>query len=112
MPVFSVKLGLLDGTQIDNDNILTSGFGETAYVTVTDPRTDVTHDFSTDSTWHLTASGRSNSCYLHTALVCLSSPTGCIGCAGGNALTITAYDNPCLEGAGTVRLYMATVCGN
>jgi len=110
MPVFSVKIGLLDGTQLDNDHILTAGFGETVYVTATDPRTDVTHDFSTDSTWNLTASGLSDSCGLHTALVCLSSPTGCIGCAGGNALTISAYDNPCLEGAGTVRLYMVTTC--
>ncbi|HWQ21781.1 MAG TPA: stalk domain-containing protein, partial [Clostridia bacterium] len=112
MPVFGVKIELLDGTMLENDNILTSGFGETVYVTATDPRTDGTHDFTTDSSWHLTAAGRTDSCYLRTALVCLSSPTGCIGCAGGNALTITAYDNPCLEGAGTVRLSMVTACGN
>jgi hypothetical protein len=112
MPTFSVKIGLGDATQLDNDNILTTGFGETVSVTATDPRTDVTHDFSTDSTWHLDAAGRKDSCGLQTAWVCLSSPTGCIGCAGGNALTITAYDNPCLEGAGTVRLYMVTACGS
>jgi hypothetical protein len=112
MPVFNVTMELLDGTQLPNDNILTAGFGETVYVTATDPRTDVTHDFSTDTTWHLTAKGLTDSCYLQTALVCLGSPTGCIGCAGGNALTISAYDNPCLEGAGTVRLYMVTTCGN
>ena len=112
MPVFDVKIELLDGTMLDNDNILTAGFGETVYVTATDPRTDATHDFSTDGTWHLNAVGLTNSCYLNTALVCLGSPTGCIGCAGGNALTISAYDNPCLEGAGTVRLYMVTTCGN
>ncbi len=111
MPTFEVKLELLDGTKLDNDGILTTGFGETAYVTATDPRADGTHDFSTDSTWKLTASGRADACGLRTALVCTGSPTGCIGCNGGNALTLTGYDNPCLEGMGTIRLYMSTVCG-
>lgn len=112
MPTFEVKTELLDGTMLENDGILTKGFGETVYVTATDPREDAPHDFSTDSTWHLDAAGRKDSCGLRTALVCLDSPTGCIGCAGGNALTISSYDNPCLEGAGKVRLYMVTACGS
>jgi hypothetical protein len=109
MPTFTVKLELLDGTIIDSDGILTAGFGETVIVTATDPRADGTHDFSTDGSY-LSAYGRRDTCYLRTALVCTSSPTGCVGCAGGMALTIAGYDNPCLEGAGKVRVYMETAC--
>jgi hypothetical protein len=108
MPTFTVKLGLLDGTYIDNDHILTAGFGEVVSVTATDPRTDGHHDFSTDPNWKLTASARKDACGLYTSQVCTSSVTGCVGCTGNNAIVVTGYDNPCLEGMGKIRLYFKT----
>ena len=45
-PEFTLRLELSDGTKIDNDGILTEGFFERIYGTVTDPRG--IHDFSSD----------------------------------------------------------------
>jgi len=103
LPTFTVKIGLMDGSVIDNDGILTEGFKETVYVTAVDPREGSPHDFSTDSNWTLSAKEALNDCGLATAYVC-SSVVGA-GCATGLPITIVGYDNPNLADDPMVNLY-------
>jgi len=102
VPTFNVEIGLLDGTRIASDGILTEGFGEIIYVTPTDPRTDIQHDFAGD-TWTLTSKEVLNDCGLATSYVC----SGIIPnlCCGKQAIMVTAFDNPCVEEEPTVNIY-------
>ncbi len=102
MPTFDVKIGLLDGSKIDNDHILTTGFGELIYVTATDPRSDGHHDFSTDTAWTLSAVAVSNACGLPTSVVCYNVPTGC---TTPSPIQVYGYDNPHIEDAPQFELY-------
>ncbi len=106
-PEFTVKIGLLDGSVIDNDNILTTGFPEVVYVTPVDPRG--VHDFTND-TWSLYAEEVLNDCDLPVASICTYGVAG--DCCGGHGgLQIVGYDNPCLEDAPLVDLYFVSPCG-
>lgn len=102
MPAFDVKIGLLDGSKIDNDHILTTGFGELIYVTATDPRSDGHHDFSTDTTWTLAAYEVYNDCDLPTSVVCYNVPAGC---TTPSPIQVYGYDNPHIEDAPQFELY-------
>ena len=102
MPTFDVKIGLLDGSKIDNDHIITTGFGELIYVTATDPRSDGHHDFSTDTTWTLKVSALSNACGLPTSVVCGTVPAGC---TTPSPIQVYGYDNPHIEDAPQFKLY-------
>lgn len=107
MPTFDVKIGLLDGSKIDNDHIITTGFGESIYVTATDPRSDGHHDFSTDTTWTLRAVAVENDCGLPTSVVCGTVPAGC---TTPSPIKVYGYDNPHIEDAPQFELYF--VVGN
>ncbi|MHC1678915.1 MAG: stalk domain-containing protein [Candidatus Cryosericum sp.] len=102
MPTFDVKIGLLDGTKIENDHIITEGFGELIYVTATDPRADGHHDFSTDPNWTLTATAVSNACGLPTSTVCYAVPAGC---TTPSPISVSGLDNPHIEDAPQFKLY-------
>ncbi len=102
MPTFDVKIGLLDGSKIDNDHILTTGFGELIYVTATDPRSDGHHDFSTDTAWTLAAYEVYNACGLPTSVVCYNVPAGC---TTPSPIQVYGYDNPHIEDAPQFELY-------
>ena len=102
MPTFDVKIGLLDGSKIDNDHIITTGFGELIYVTATDPRSDGHHDFSTDTTWTLEADAVYNACGLPTSVVCYNVPAGC---TTPSPIQVYGYDNPHIEDAPQFELY-------
>ena len=106
VPEFTVKIGLMDGSVIDNDNILTEGFSEILYVTPVDPRG--LHDFSYD-VWSLYVEVANNACGLAPAVVCDESVPGV--CCGRGALAVTGYDNPCLEDDPLVDLYFHSPCG-
>lgn len=106
VPEFTVKIGLMDGSVIDNDGILTEGFVETLWVTPADPRG--LHDFSYD-TWSLFVDVADNDCGLAPAVVCEDSVPGV--CCGRGALAVTGYDNPCLEDEPIVDLYFVSPCG-
>ena len=105
MPTFDVQIGLLDGTKIPNDHIITSGFGELIYVTATDPRSDGHHDFSTDTTWTLKAVAVSNLCGLPTSVVCGTVPAGC---TTPSPIQVYGYDNPHITDAPQFKLYFVT----
>ncbi|MHB8107440.1 MAG: stalk domain-containing protein [Candidatus Cryosericum sp.] len=107
MPTFDVKIGLLDGSKIDNDHIITTGFGELIYVTATDPRSDGHHDFSTDTTWTLQAVAVDNACGLPTSVVCGTVPAGC---TTPSPIKVYGFDNPHIEDAPQFELYF--VVGN
>jgi len=102
MPTFEVKIGLLDGTKIDNDHIITEGFGELIYVTATDPRADGHHDFSTDPNWTLRATAVVNDCLLPTSVVCYTVPAGC---TTPSPISVSGLDNPHIEDAPQFKLY-------
>jgi len=106
VPEFTVEIGLMDGTKIPNDGILTEGFAEEVYVTVTDPRG--LHDFTNDD-WDLSVGVEDNDCGLPPAVVCGSDVAGV--CCGREALAVTGYDNPCLEDDPVVDLYFVSPCG-
>jgi len=106
VPEFTVEIGLMDGTKIPNDNILTEGFAEEVYVTVTDPRG--LHDFTNDD-WDLDVDVEDNDCGLPPAVVCGSDVAGV--CCGREALAVSGYDNPCLEDDPVVDLYFVSPCG-
>ena len=102
-PVFTVQLGLLDGSVIDSDGILTEGFGEVIFVTPSDPRDiDPKHDFANDS-WTLNASEVLNDCDLATSYICQGIVPG--QCCGKQAISVTGFDNPCVEEAPEAELY-------
>jgi hypothetical protein len=105
MPTFDVQIGLLDGTKIPNDHIITTGFGELIYVTATDPRSDGHHDFSTDTTWTLKAVAVVNACGLPTSKVCYNVPSGC---TTPSPIQVYGYDNPHIEDAPQFKLYFVT----
>jgi len=100
-PTFTVQLGLKDGSVIDNDGILTTGFDELIYVKAVDPRG--VHDFSTDPNWTLSVSAVSNSCGLPSSKVCgvVEGP----GCSYGLPIRVVGYDNPNLEDTPQAKLY-------
>jgi hypothetical protein len=102
MPTFEVKIGLLDGTIIANDNIITEGFAEDIYVTATDPRPDGHHDFSTDPNWDLDVDLVYNDCGLPVAIACGTTPAGC---TTPSPITVSGYDNPHIEDAAEFELY-------
>lgn len=102
MPVFEVKIGLLDGSIIANDNIITEGFAEDIYVTATDPRVDGHHDFSTDPNWDLEVYGTLNDCDLPVSIACGTTP---LGCTTPSPITVSGYDNPHLEDSPDIELY-------
>ena len=102
MPEFTVEIGLLDGTKIPNDGILTEGFGEIAYVTPVDPRG--IHDFANDS-WTLDAYNTTDACGLATDYVDHDIVPG--ECCGRQAIKIVGYDNPCVEDEPLVDLYFS-----
>jgi hypothetical protein len=104
-PEFTVKIGLMDGAVIDNDNILTEGFAEVLYVTAVDPRG--IHDFSTDPNWKLYAEAAWDDCDLPTSAICTEGVAGeCCGAQGG--LQVVGYDNPCIEDDPMVDLYFVS----
>lgn len=108
-PEFTVKIGLLDGAVIDNDNILTEGFVENIYVTPTDPRPRGLHDFSGD-TWSLQVEAEWNDCGLPTAVACGKPiPGECCSTHGG--IAVSGHDNPCVEEDPMVDLYFESPCG-
>lgn len=92
MPTFTIKIGLMDGSVIDNDGILTAGFKEKVYVDVKDPREGSPHDFTTDTNWNLEAEAVLNDCYLPTSKVCWWPPIE--GCTTPSPITVLGYDNP------------------
>jgi hypothetical protein len=106
VPEFTVEIGLMDGTKIPNDGILTEGFVENIYVTVTDPRG--LHDFTNDD-WDIAVDVEDNDCGLPPAVVCASDVAGV--CCGREALAVSGYDNPCLEDDPIVDLYFVSPCG-
>lgn len=106
-PEFTVKIGLLDGAVIDNDNIITEGFVENIYVTPTDPRG--LHDFSGD-VWSLKVENVWNDCDLPTAIACGEPiPGECCSLHGG--IAVSGYDNPCVEDDPMFDLYFVSPCG-
>lgn len=106
-PTFTVKIGLADGSVIDNDGILTEGLWEKIYVTPVDPRG--IHDFSEDA-WSLAVEAAYDDCGIPTAVVCSGTlPGECCGKSGG--IKVSGYDNPCLEEDPTVDLYFVSPCG-
>jgi hypothetical protein len=105
-PEFKVELGLLDGSKIENDNILTEGFFEDVYVTVTDPRG--VHDFTND-TWSLLAGVAANDCGLYPAKVTQKDVPG--QCCGRGGISVIGLDNPCVEDDPMVDLYFVSPCG-
>lgn len=111
-PTFTVKIGLADGSVIDNDGILTEGLWEKIYVTPADPRTGegfTPHDFSEDA-WSLEVEAAYDDCGIPTAVVCDGTlPGECCGKSGG--IKVSGYDNPCLEEDPTVDLYFVSPCG-
>ena len=107
-PEFTVQIGLLDGSVIDNDGIITEGFSEDIYVTATDPRG--IHDFSTDSDWTLEAYANYNDCGLPTSVVCYSVEGGC---EQPSPITVTGYDNPNINDDPTFDVYFVVhSCAN
>ncbi|MCW1300750.1 MAG: stalk domain-containing protein [Candidatus Parvarchaeota archaeon] len=103
-PTFTVQLGLKDGSVIDNDGILTTGFDELIYVKAVDPRG--IHDFSTDPNWTLSISAVNNSCGLPSSKVCgvVEGP----GCSYGLPLRVVGYDNPNLADTPQAKLYFVS----
>jgi hypothetical protein len=106
LPEFTVKIGLLDGSVIDNDHIITEGFPELIYVTPTDPRG--IHDFTTDSTWTLEASALSNDCGLPTSVICYTVPEGC---TVPSPIQVGGYHNPNISDPAQFGLYFVTGSG-
>jgi hypothetical protein len=102
MPTFTVKIGLLDGSVIDNDHILTEGFAEDLYVTAIDPR-----DNAPLAPTELAAYSVYDGCELPTSVGCSGHPELCTGI---NPLTVIGYDNPHTDAAPQFDL-MATLCG-
>ncbi|MGB9794793.1 stalk domain-containing protein [Caldisericum exile] len=100
-PEFTVKIGLMDGSVIDSDGILTEGFPEKVYVDVKDPRG--IHDFTTDTNWSLSAKALFNSCGLPTDVVCYLPPAE--GCTTPSPITVTGYDNPNIADDPIVKIY-------
>lgn len=108
-PEFTVKIGLSDGSVIDNDKILTEGFIENVYVTPIDPRVDIKHNFS-DDVWGLKVVVEDNDCGLPPAIVCYDPiPGECCTTSGG--IAVSGYDNPCLNDVPTIDLYFVSGCG-
>lgn len=90
LPEFTVQIGLLDGSVIDNDGIITEGVYEDIYVTATDPRG--IHDFSANPcNWTLKVVAVDNDCGLPTSVVCYSLPSGC---THPSPITVGGYANP------------------
>jgi hypothetical protein len=89
-PQFTVQIGLMDGSVINNDGILTEGFTELVYVTAVDPRG--IHDFTTDTNWQLEAVAVYNDCGLPTSIVCYKPPTE--GCTTPSPISVVGFDNP------------------
>jgi len=100
-PEFTVKLGLMDGSVIDNDGILTEGFAEQVYVDAVDPRG--IHDFTTDLNWKLEARAVVNDCGLPTSVVC--DEPAYEGCTTPSPITVSGYDNPHIADDPEVEIY-------
>jgi hypothetical protein len=102
VPQFTVKIGLLDGSVIDNDHIVTEGFAEKLYVSAKDPR-----DGKDLSVTELAAYSTLDGCEIPTSAGCSGHPELCTGI---NPLTVTGYDNPNTNADPQFDL-MATLCG-
>jgi len=102
MPEFTVKIGLKDGSIIDNDHIVTEGFYEDLYVTAVDPR-----DQAEITLENLSVSATLCSCDLPSSVVYGTHPQGCTGI---NPLRVIGLDNPNIDCDPQFKLY-ATLCG-
>ncbi|WP_165845009.1 stalk domain-containing protein [Candidatus Cryosericum terrychapinii] len=110
LPAFDVKIGLADGSIIDNDHIITEGLVEDIYVVPTDPRADGHHDFTTDPNWNLAVVAVKNACGLPTSKVCGSTPSGC---TTPSPISVYGRDNPHIEDTPQFMLYMSYgTCSN
>jgi len=98
-PEFTVQIGLEDGSKIDNDSIITEGFVEDIYGTVTDPRG--IHDFSTDWKWTFKPEANHTSYGIPLSRVFYYDYQG----VERFPIWIIGCDNPCMMGDPTFDLY-------
>ena len=100
-PKFEVKIGLLDGTLIDNDGIITQGFPEIISLIFTDPRGIYKSIYDLPSGWifKVKSSTYDFDLPLASCVEAKNLPTTSDNISQGIAsLSAVGYDNPNLEG--------------